>query len=122
MFNVELAVISLASLKDGGSSQGTFWSIHPQQNEGRSSSPASTTQEPLPLQECLPTTDDTSVSSSVSTSVSPRPLRMFSRATRGLDVFSSIQAAQNSGLISKPTLELQTNAKGVDQAGLPPQQ
>jgi hypothetical protein len=122
MSNVELAAISLASLKDGGSSQGTFWSLQPQQNEGRSSSPALTTQESLPLQECLPSSDDTHVSSSVSTSISPRPLHRFSRAIRGLDVFSSIQAAQNSGPISKPALEQQTDANGVDQAGLPPQQ
>jgi hypothetical protein len=53
---------------------------------------------------------------------SPRPLRRFSRADKGLDVFSSIQAAHSSGSLSLPDIVQHGDENEVDQEGLPPQQ
>jgi hypothetical protein len=72
--------------------------------------------------EVLSITDVSSVPATGSTLVSPQTLRRFFRATRGLDVFLSIQAAHSSGSPSKPILEQDTDENGVDQEGLPPQQ
>jgi hypothetical protein len=96
---------------------GTFLSITPQPDEDRSS-PPSTIQEIMPQHESLLDIN----AATVSALVCPRPLRRFSRATNGLDVFASIQAAQTSGALSKLVLGQQTDENGVDQVGLPPQQ
>jgi hypothetical protein len=118
MSNIELAALSLTSLKDGGSSQGTFLTISSQQQDERQSSPPSAPQEIVSLTESLSPVADISVSSTDS----PRVFRRFSRSARGLDVFSSLQAAHHTGSSSKPAVEQLTVTKGVDQEGLPPQQ
>lgn len=122
MSNIELAAISLASLNDGSTSLETFWSVHPQNTEGLSSAPASVAQASLPLPERSSPADDTLAPSHGPVAISPRPLRRFSRATRGLDMFSSMVAAQQADPSSAPVLEQQADVKGVDQEGLPPQQ
>jgi hypothetical protein len=110
-----MAAISLASLKDGGSPQEPPWSEHSLQSTGPVSSPAAV-PEALLCNEEFPCSNATAGSSPVS----PKPLRRFTRASRGLDVYSSMLAAQTS--ITKPTHEQQSDVKGVDQDGLPPQQ
>jgi hypothetical protein len=54
---------------------------------------------------------------------SHRPLRRFTRAARGLDVFSQLQATHSAaGSSSNSAPAKSTVNKGVDQDGLPPQQ
>jgi hypothetical protein len=120
MSNMELAAFSLASLKEGDSSLGTFLTINPLHAGTQHSPHPSPIQESLPHHERLSTTAAPSVSALGPTLVSPRPLRRFSRAPRGLDVFSSLQATYSSDPISKPAEH--TDEHGVDQEGLPPQQ
>jgi hypothetical protein len=120
--NMELAVISLASLQDGDSSVGTFLSINPLPEALRDSHPSSTILEPGQPHPVLSITDVSSASATGSTLTSQRPLRRFSRASRSLDVFSNIQAAQSFGSPAKAIPEKDTDDKGVDQEGLPPQQ
>jgi len=95
--NMELAAASLASLKDGASSVGQGLTIHP-----------------------LPITGVSSGSATGSPVLSPQPLRRFSRAARGLDVFSSLQAT-HSGTFTSSRPATDTDDKGVDHEG-PPQQ
>jgi hypothetical protein len=121
MSNIELAAISLTSLKDGSSSPETFWFV-PQNTEGLSSAPASVGHASLPLPERSSPVVDTSATSQGSVSASTRPLRRFSRAPRGLDIYSSMVAAHQADPIAAPALDQQADVKGVDQEGLPPQQ
>jgi len=121
MSNIELAAISLTSLKDGSSSPETLWSVS-QNIEELSSAPASVGQASLPLPVRSSPAVDTPVTSQGSVSASTRPLRRFSRATRGLDIYSSMMAAHQADPSVAPDLDQQAVVKGVDQEGLPPQQ
>jgi hypothetical protein len=118
--NLELAAISLTSLQDGDASVGSFLSIDQKESD------------PLAVQETGTSQPVSSIavvpSGSLpdplpgSTSSSVRPLRRFTRAARGLDVFSQLQA---SHAVSSPAGTDSVQApeqKGVDQEGLPPHQ
>jgi len=114
--NLELAAISLTSLQDGDASVGSFLSI----DQKESSSLA--LQETVSSQPVLPIAAVPSGSLPGLGPSSGKPLRRFTRASRGLDVFSQLQA---SHAVSSPagTDSVQaTDQKGVDQEGLPPQQ
>jgi hypothetical protein len=111
-----MAASSLASLKDSCSPQEPLWSAHSLQSTAPVSSPATLATEALLCNEELPCSDAPAGSSPVSS----KPIRRFTRASRGLDVYSRMMAAQTS--ITKPAHEQQSDVKGVDQDGLPPQQ
>jgi len=117
---MELAALSLASLKEGDSSLGTFLTINPLHAGSQHSPHPSPIQEPLLHHESLSSTASASVSELGSSLDAPRPIRRFSRVPRGLDVFSSLQARHSDDPASQPAEH--TNEKGVDQEGLPPQQ
>jgi hypothetical protein len=55
-------------------------------------------------------------------SSSRQPLRRFTRASRGLDVFSQLQASHAESSPAGTESVQTTDQKGVDQEGLPPQQ
>jgi hypothetical protein len=61
-------------------------------------------------------------SMAVSGSASGKPLRRFTRASRGLDVFSQLQASHSVSSPAGTDSVQATDQKGVDQEGLPPQQ
>jgi hypothetical protein len=117
--NMELAAASLASLKDGASSVGQGLTIHPLPKDYRVSSLSTTTLE-SGLSQPVPITGVSSGSATGSPVLSPQPLRRFSRAARGLDVFSSLQAT-HSGTFTSSRPATDTDDKGVDHEG-PPQQ
>jgi len=118
--NMELAATSLASLKDGVSSVGQGLTIHPLPEDHRVSCLSTTTLEPS-LSQPVPISGVSSGSATRSPVLSPQPLRRFSRAARGLDVFSSLQAA-HSGTSTSSHPATDSDDKGVDHEGLPPQQ
>jgi hypothetical protein len=117
---MKLAAASLASLKDGVSSVGQGLTIHPLPEDHRVLSLSTTKLEPG-LSQPVPISGVSSGSATGSPVLSPQPLRRFSRAARGLDVFSSLQAA-HSGTSTSSHPATDSDDKGVDHEGLPPQQ
>jgi hypothetical protein len=120
--NLEQAAISLTSLQDGDASVGTFLSIDSQSDAIKDSLPSPSTLDPVP-QPVHPDSTAPVRAEPDPALASQRPLRRFSRAARGIDVFSQLQAAHSAAGSSSYSVPAQeTDNKGVDQDGLPPQQ
>jgi hypothetical protein len=120
--NLELAAISLTSLQDGDSSVGSFLSIESQSDASRDPVllPITLDSEPQPV---LPVSVAQVGTDPAPVLASQRPFRRFTRAARGLDVFSQLQAVHSApGSSSHSTPANLPDVKGVDQDGLPPQQ
>jgi hypothetical protein len=101
---------------------GSFLSINSQSDAHKDSNPSPTIQDPEP-QPVLPVHAAQVVTEPDPDLVSHRPLRRFTRAARGLDVFSQLHAAHSAAGSSSTSAPAKSTAnKGVDQDGLPPQQ
>jgi hypothetical protein len=95
---------------------GSFLSIESQSDACRDS----VDSEPQPL---LPVSVAQVGTDPAPVLASQRPIRRFTRAARGLDVFSQLQAVHSAtGSSSNSTPAKLPDVKGVDQDGLPPQQ
>jgi hypothetical protein len=123
--NLEQAAISLTSLQDGDASVGSFLSIDSQSDALKDSLPSSSTQDPVP-QPVHPENTAPVRTEPDPALASQRPLRRFTRAARGIDVYSQLQAAHSAvahsaaGSSSYSVPAQETDNKGVDQDGLPP--
>jgi hypothetical protein len=114
--NLELAAISLTSLQDGDASVGSFLSIDQKESSSLALQETVSSQLVLPIAAVPPSSFPSSGPSS------GKPLRRFTRASRGLDVFSQLQASHAESSPAGTESVHASDQKGVDQEGLPPQQ